>query len=741
MNAHRFKRNPTLVALYGATAFLAACGSGSDSSTPVTPPVTTPVTTTVTGVVAATGAPLGGATVTLVDADAATANPAAATTGSDGKYSFVVDGLKAPFAVRAVYTQDGQSKTLYSILPSATANASNTANVTPLSNAVAVLVAPAGDPSALTDPAQLTSALTGANATAFNNAVASLNAVLASDPATASALAAAAGAGNTFNPVTTGFNADEATVLDRLTVTANPYGSAAGTIQVQNNAQAVTGSPPAAPVTITSATTPATAPTLPPTASGDLPSGADLDAFAKRLNDCFALPATQRVTSKDASGNTTAIATICNFAVADFKQNGYSWMESQGSLANANLDGAVFQRPTIALVLPASHRTGAKEFKHPYCDQAQCVVVDSRGTMPAADNQPFRRTDLLAKTSAGWQTVGNQRPYDFDIEYRLNRYVFQNPAPTSPTNYFSKSRFEANLRTRINPSGPGMNNVRAARITGPGLPAAGIVLSRSSRCTSDRLAIVSKTGDTFVVDNGVNVPRYWTGNAGNDFKVGGALLDGSEHPAGTWPSSVDYATAPDSADAVVPYGQYKWEFFNFGSATPSEPDLIVYQRLIVTDTDLNRFVDTPALWWAALDAANINDYLIPTGARAGALTDVSVSWTVPSSLGRVDSAFIFSQNNAIVNGINYNKRTGFSPIVAKPGDTTASITGGKTLWVSGVSTSSFTRGIVAAQNPRCDEADKSLVPLTGVPGDYREISLTTTLTSGVRLSSINYWSP
>ena len=733
--------NPTVIALYSSVALLAACG-GDPQPEAAAPP---PAPTTVSGV-AATGLAISAATVTLVDADAATANPAATTTSADGAYSFAVDGLKPPFSLKVVFTKDGESRTLYSVLPSAAANAANTANVTPLTNALAVLLAPGGLPTALEDPAQLTSALTGANSGAFTNAVAVLNAVLSSDPAIAAKLATAAGTGNTFNPVTTAFAANGTgadAVLDQLTVTTNPAGSAAGTVQIQNNLAptAESGTPPA-PVVVTPATTTATAPVLTPTASGDLPTAAELDAVAKLYNDCYALPSTQRVTAKDANGNATAIAPICDFAPADYKSNGYTWIEQQGAgLANPNNDGAVFQRPLVALVIPPANRTAAKEFKHPYCNTAQCVLTELKLTIPVSPGQTFKRDLLLAKAGGSWKPIGNQRPYDFDIQLRVQRYAFENPAPLTPTSYFSKSRFEGVLRTSLNPSGPGMNGVRAARVTGPGLPSLGLVLTRSSRCTSDRMPIATKNGDTYVVDNGINVPRYYSGNSTIDFKWGASYLNGSD-PGAEWPSAnVDFAATPGSHTQLVPYGIYKWEFFNFASTAPAEPDLIVYQRLVVSDTNPTPYVTTPAPWWATFATANIASYLLPGGSGAGALTDVALSWTVPASLGRVDSAYIFSQNNAVVNGVTYNKRTLLSPVVTKPGDATASITAGQTPWVSGTSTSTFTSGIAAGQNPRCSEADKSLVGITGVAGDYREMGLTTALPSGLRLISINYWNP
>lgn len=325
-----------------------------------------------------------------------------------------------------------------------------------------------------------------------------------------------------------------------------------------------------------------------------------------------------------------------------------------------------------------------------------------------------------------------------DVQLRGNRLVNQNATPAAPTSYFSASRYEAILRLALNPLGPGgIENARAVRVTGPALPDAGVVLSRSSRCTSDRFAIVGKDGDTYVLD-GVYQPRHYTNNSSNDFKIGAAPLDGSDvanGPAG----NVDFA-ATQEVDALRPWGLYTWEFFYFDSATPAVPDRIHRLRLSVTDTDLNPYVDQASKWWASLSAANGADYLQPGGAKAGALTDAALAWTVPDLLGRVDSAYLFSQNFAVINGVRYNKRTILSLPIAKPGDTSASVTGGPTPWVSGTSTSTCTSGIAAAQNPRCSETDRSLTPLAGVSGDYREIGLNTTLFNGVRLQSIYFWS-
>ena len=84
-----------------AAAALVACGGSSSDADDNGGP-----TTTLSGVVAS-GAPLGGASVRVIDSDAATTDPAAVTAAADGSYTIDVSGLKAPFAVVATGTLDG----------------------------------------------------------------------------------------------------------------------------------------------------------------------------------------------------------------------------------------------------------------------------------------------------------------------------------------------------------------------------------------------------------------------------------------------------------------------------------------------------------------------------------------------------------------------------------------------------------------------------------------------------------
>lgn len=125
MRCSRFK---TLVGLLAIVVVgLAGCG-GSGSSTPPA--------TTVSGV-AATGAPIVGMAYLKDSAGVEKSQQI----NSNGSYSFVVDGLKAPFMLKAVWTPaGGTQQTLYSLAVS-----SGTANINPFSNLAIISAAGATD--------------------------------------------------------------------------------------------------------------------------------------------------------------------------------------------------------------------------------------------------------------------------------------------------------------------------------------------------------------------------------------------------------------------------------------------------------------------------------------------------------------------------------------------------------------------------------------------------------------------
>jgi len=125
---------------------LNGCGGGGADGLPLTSTVSTPpgssspVSSTVSGV-AATGAPIQGKAYLR---DSGNAAERSAEIGSDGYFAFDVEGLKAPFLLRAEWMTDSGKHELYSF-----AAGPGTANINPLANAAVVAAAGGADASFL----------------------------------------------------------------------------------------------------------------------------------------------------------------------------------------------------------------------------------------------------------------------------------------------------------------------------------------------------------------------------------------------------------------------------------------------------------------------------------------------------------------------------------------------------------------------------------------------------------------
>ncbi|MBI5719585.1 MAG: hypothetical protein HZC37_18095 [Burkholderiales bacterium] len=716
-------RRPAHLALtLCACAALAACGGDPKQEPP-------PASPTMLSGTAAIGAPMAGATVTVIDSDPATADPAAQTAASDGSFSVDVSGLKAPLLVRATATVDGESVQHVAVLSALTASATNTANVTPLTTAVATLVAPGGDTAALATPATLA---TAATATSVGNATQLLVNTLNSDPATAALL------GSNFNPMSTPFTANGQGVdaaLERVSITT----AAGGTVEITNNAAPAGSNGAPATVTLTPAqtATPAVAPALPASVpSGDIPTAAELKALGDKYQACINLPVSQRVTL-DAQGDVTAVLGACDFVPSDWRSNGRNFVQEVGqfTLARNLVTNARLGVGQIALALPPQNLTDPKEFKHPYCNSGPCVVA--RWPMTTASGRPTRSDWVLGKVNGQWNFVGNQRPYRVYVEARLQRKVNMNrdgPAAGNTADpYFFKDRYESMLRLVFDLSVATTSDVRAVRFTGPGLPPAGVVQFRSQACgTDDRMGLAYQNGSTRTL--GANpVLQFWTSASGTEFTLAAANLDGT--PLAT-PVPVNNTTTAsfqsftpvalgDLRSAVPNWAVYKVEIFKFSSASET-PDEVIYLRNGIGPE--NPSVG-PTVDWPVLTAGLADDHLLPAGAQAGTIDSFAgrtLGWTIGAS-SYVTSGYLFGSNFATATnaqnetaGYSLRGRVDYEP--AALGDLTAAA------WrlaspVAGTSLSPSTANSGTNPNPRCGAA--VLPPLTTTTSDYREIGVFT----------------
>lgn len=690
-----------------AAATLAACGSGGDGTT----------ATRIEGT-AAIGAPMAGATITVIDSDPATTDPAAVTADAQGRYSIDVTGLVAPLLVRASGTVDGESVSHAAVVSSLSAGATGTANVTPLTSAVATLVAPGGDLSRLETPATLATA--GADVAAATRLLVK---TLKSDAGTAALL------GADFDPLSTPFEANGQgadAALHRIEIT-----SSGGTVTLRNLAAAVgnDGVPPAVTLTSDTVTTP-TLPTSMP--AGDLPSAADLAALGAKWEACLALPVAQRVTT-DAEGTVTAVRGACNFVVADWRSNGRSFKEEVGqfTLAKDPLTGAKVGSGSVVLALPPAGYTDPKVFKHPYCNDGPCVVA--RWPLTTASGRPVSSDWVLGKVDGSWQFVGNQRPYRAFPEARLNRKINLNrdgAAAGNPADpYFFEDRHESLLRLNFDLSVGDTSDVRAVRWTGPGLPAAGVTQFRSQRCgTDDRMAIGYQNGSTRVIGGDSHgLLQWWSGGASAEFVLAAARLDGSRLdtpvPVNTEFSASFQDFSPvrheDLTVTVPSWSVYKIEVFRYSSASDT-PDEILYVR-IAAGAENPSTGKTVA--WPTLDTAYADSRLKPGAAEVLNFSSV-LNWTVPEG-HYVTSGYLFGQNfETLSNGqdpaASYGLRGRVDYEPAAYGDLSGAG------WrmaspVAGTSMSPVTADSGSNPNPRCAAA--KVPALTDFTSDYREVGL------------------
>ena len=560
-----------------------------------------------------------GATITIKDANGTSATK---TADSAGSYSFDVTDLTAPFVITAT-TQVGDTQlTLTSMLAEKpTAGSNGVANVTPLTNAMAALLAPNGNPEEL--------AATGVSKTAVTKA--KLDDVAAKIRAAIENILKDAGLDSTkFDPVSTVFTANRQgadRVLELVRVELTGQGVSL------TNPSALDDGNGSASVQITPATT--TVPKLPAP-----PAGTTLDALdhlATLLDTCFADAPAVRVTAQDARGVPTTVSAACNAVpmAANYKSGGYPALVRYGSLLNsADLTGAKFSQPEK---LFTSATTGRVFFKLAYKTAAGAggIITDTA-----------EQTNPVGKTYK-WEIVGNQRDYDSAVDARLDNLNQLNPNNTAEG---SKGQYRVALRLSFNPINAAGLNVQTVRVKGPGLPAAGVVMLRSSVCgTNDYMTISNKAGSLV---NSSNNPVLFNNGTSNSFALAAELKSGIYDWSKVGASSSWRDTAMSDADlaAIPSFAEYTWELWTFGpgrayrntltNATP--PDITYTQRLTSRPPAVSSL---KSMAWNSIDA---NDFLNPASVLAAPQAAVTLSWK--STAEPVDYARVFGEKYAAAVG-------------------------------------------------------------------------------------------
>lgn len=358
---------------------------------------------------------------------------------------------------------------------------------------------------------------------------------------------------------------------------------------------------------------PATTGVIPVTIGTALPPAAYADAGITKplqlaLDACFRLPVADRVTV-DANGSITALKGACASlpVAANYSQNLSSFTARYGDwLRDERLRDAWFGAFMMGAVSDSEAVIGLYYFVRTDAYRFDFLFDTMRRTAPGA---------------ATWHLVGNQRKYELFARTEYIRTEQLSPPPATPTSVFGFSRLDAAIGFRFDPTnGTEAASVRALRIRGRGLPAAGIVLTRSSSCNrADRFVIANKTGDTAVTVSG---------NRGSFFYLQSVPLQ-SGGPLGPWPSG-----DPTFADTMLTDAQLS----EIGSLEPYQVEVFKQTDTTTPSETLTIRIGNPpqavarqrSFGWTLLDPAT-RRYLNPTLPEAAASTSIPMAWSLPNT--------------------------------------------------------------------------------------------------------------
>lgn len=612
-----------------SAAVLAACGGGSSDENTLPADTNAYVQGT-----AAYGAAMAQAAITVIDKSG---KSVAVTSDDNGDYIATVTGFAAPLLITATGASGDSVRTYRAISDAVVAvGATNRANVTPLTEAIVAMASSDGkSPEEFADAAKL-----GAVDTAkLAKAVEVLKAILKE-------VAAELGDAN-FDPLTSNFKADRSSAGDKLLDTVKVAIGSAG-VSLRNVAVPLastdSGTPSNAVVTVADVRTQVVA-ALPKPVVTD--SAALVDAWVAQINKCLALPQASRV-SLDAVGAPSAFLGDCDkvssFA-GNYKRNGYTLLQFWGrQLATVIPDGAVLGAPEVLGFLKGGNGDDYAILRLPYSS------AKGAGTY----------FELAHKVAGVWMIEGNQRNYDASIGFRMLRQTDLStnhhvPArgPDVGKNVGNFSAYTTRLVVSFNQSGPNGADVYAVRVKGPGLPAAGMVLARSSVCgTGDYLAFYRNDGVLPAAPAAGSVFPLVTSSAGNGYTIGlmpyradftgsdfyneyrGRNIDGSP----TTSANSNIAATPVDTGTIPDLAAYTFEVFKGGST-------------VAADSFVARNVARPLaaefaakLPWATPSAESLS-LVAPTGPFSGELDSAALSWTSAAGAPPVGSAYLFGNGN------------------------------------------------------------------------------------------------
>jgi hypothetical protein len=295
--------------------------------------------------------------------------------------------------------------------------------------------------------------------------------------------------------------------------------------------------------------------------------GAIADTLRDALNTCFALASTARGTFAAPTGACAALP-----LAADYLHNGRTGsQEFDGLLTSAKYDGAIFAKPEVI-----------RYFSNAANDTRALV----RFGLKRADGVGEFIDTVAEKSTATGGTVkfrGNQRLYKAFV----NGFVTRRVQVSARNNQAKGTYYYTGLNVNFgyaeggaggavtSSSGPTRGTgkkVAYVKVTGPGLPAAGIILNPLLGGCDNAYAIT--TSATAAPTSCTSLYRMQSRAVTSTDTDNVAANFGTASNPEFAPAQVTDATFA----AIQPFSAYKFEIFNVGNSTTT-PDLVYIERL------------------------------------------------------------------------------------------------------------------------------------------------------------------
>jgi hypothetical protein len=536
-----------------AALLLSGCGGGGSSSSTSTSSSGT--TSSISGV-AASGAPLANANVTVTCSDGSTQN---GTTNDKGEFTITLGAsCAAPYVLVAKSESGDGVQSLVSVFPDAISGAAR-ANITPLTHAISATLASDGNPLSLArNIATEKNNITPAAVTSRNQAiVSSLSGMLTN-----------ANIQGTPNLITTEFSANRTgldKILDNLSVEVNPSGVnitnlSGNKVDDMGHLSGASVAPDLASNSISinkSTNFNASIGTLP-----NAIQSADLaDAATAALNACFQLPAASRInTAGDLQGACATLAS--NHLASDYKHDGKNIaQEWNAMMRNTAYDKAVFQKPEIIRYFSDSPADTRALFR--------MGIIRANG----AGEWYVSVVEKSNNTGGALKLRGNQREFRVGVNAYVSReeQVLEKSVRTDGIVRDRAAGVHYHSGLNIQFTGNAANPVRYVKVTGPGLPTAGLILRPVSGCSYWAIAPSITT-----------TPTTCTSLYRMQYRKAGASEKDSPYFVNGFNSSDLFFARTRVSDSAIKdikvFSAYRFQIFKVGNGTTT-PDYDYIERL------------------------------------------------------------------------------------------------------------------------------------------------------------------